>query len=260
MKIISFLIIMLVCNICVAGEKYTCTEHGCIDYSHCRQDFAVKLCKANPKDFQCLKFEKSGQPYVTWEEAFKNEKLRLLVQKINRRNTLIWRNHCIAMPYDYFSKDEIDFAPFNKKMFSQSVSGLENNKTIIVDLKQLAWGAYLGNNLIKWGPANGGMGRCKETGKMTCKTPVGTWKVYELKPGFQRSDLYPVDCKDKKVCGHPYFNVVKFGPHYEALHGERDGHVPGANVSHGCVRVFKTDSKWLINFAEKGTTVIVFDY
>lgn len=258
MKIISFLVVMFVGGVCLASDFHMDTM---VTYEKCRKDFAIKQCTSYPNKYRCVKFYKDGQQYVTWDEIFgaSGERIKVLVQKINRRNTLIWRNHCIALPYD-LSKTEMDFSPFDKKMFSQPVQDMEKVKTIVVDLKQLAWGAYYGNNLIKWGPANGGIGKCKETGKMTCKTPTGSWKIYEIKRGFQRSDLYPVDCKNKKICGHPYFNVIKFGPRYEALHGEKDGHVSGANISHGCVRIFKNDSKWLVDFVEKGTTVLVYNY
>ena len=137
----------------------------------------------------------------------------------------------------------------------------DTGKHIVVDLNILAFGAYKDGKLVKWGISNGGKGICDETGEYKCKTPVGTWKVYEIKRGFQRSDLYPVNCKNKKVCGHPYFNVVKFGKNYEALHGERPGHIPGVNISHGCVRLTLADSVWLVNnFVELGTKIIVRPY
>lgn len=252
MKIGIITMIFLLSNVCYADISFIPVNN----YKKCRQDFAVKLCKQMPETYGCYKFHKKGKQYISWEEAFEKfgDRVKVLVQKINRRNNTIWLNHCIAIPKD-LNKAELDYAPFP----------LTNNKykekTIIVDLGQLAFGAYENGKLIIWGPANGGVGKCKETGKYTCKTPVGEWKVYEIKKGFRRSSLYPIECKNKKICGHPYYNVVKFGPHFEALHGENNGHVPGVNISHGCTRIFKEDSKFLANsFAEIGTKVIVLPY
>jgi lipoprotein-anchoring transpeptidase ErfK/SrfK len=37
--------------------------------------------------------------------------------------------------------------------------------------------------------------------------------------------------------------------------------VPGKHASHGCVRMFTSDAKWMNrNFAEKGTRVIIRPY
>jgi hypothetical protein len=212
--------------------------------------------------------KQAKRQYVEWAEKFPNPRTRKLVMMVNRRNTLLWSGHTIALPM-LVTDDLLDYAPFprEKEVFGP--------KFLVVDLKQLAWGAYepitvcdgtkcrqIGKaRLVNWGPANGGSKICHETGKFACKTPVGTWHVYEIKKGFARSSLYPVSCPDKKKCGHPYYNVMKFGPRFEALHGERAGHVSGANISHGCVRVFHEDSNYLVNrFVEIGTMVVVLEY
>jgi len=192
-------------------------------------------------------------------ELFPNKLEMRVLMKINRRNTLIWNGHTIAVPR-VFEPDPLAYSPFPKQ---KSWTG---QKHIVVDLKQLAWAAYepIENGkakLLKWGPAAGGVGKCRETGKYTCKTPVGIWQIYEIKKGFARSSLYPVECTDKNKCGHPYYNVMKFGPRFEALHGERAGHVSGTNISHGCVRMFREDSEYLINyFVEFGTMILVERY
>lgn len=223
----------------------------------CRKDFAVKLCKLEPNTYRCFKFNKQGKEYLLWNEIFDNERIRVMAQKINRRNSLVWKNHCIAVPFD-LSKDEMEFAPFNKKLFPDFKLNFDGMKIIVIDLNKLSWGAYSGLNLIKWGAANGGVGKCKETGKNNCKTPIGCWKVLEKKKSFSRSTLYPVECKDKKVCGHPLFNAIKFHSSGTEIHGDKN--VPGSNISHGCVRVFIKDSKWLHNFVEIGTTICVYKY
>lgn len=225
-------------------------------------DFAKRLCAEHPRDYMCVTISiprKAKRQYLEWTDKFPNQRTRRLVMMVNRRNTLLWNGHVIALPM-LFEDDLLAYAPFPRE------KPWVGQKHVVVDLNQLAWAAYepipgSRARLVRWGPANGGSKRCKETGKYTCKTPVGTWRVYEIKKGFARSSLYPVECFDKKKCGHPYYNVMKFGPHYEALHGERAGHVPGANVSHGCVRMFHEDSAFLANrFVEIGTMVIVLEY
>lgn len=223
--------------------------------------WAKQLCVKHPAEYKCHTIrttKHSARQYFTWEERFKDKREHRIVIAINRRNTLLWRGHVYAIPKDW-SKSYLSHAPFPHEKF------WSGPRHVVVDLKQLAWGAYEVSNgkakLVKWGVANGGIGRCKETGKYTCRTPAGTWQVYEVKRGFARSSLYPVECVDKKTCGHPYYNVMKFGPNFEALHGERSGHIPGMNVSHGCVRILREDSEYLVNhFVDVGTTIIVLKY
>lgn len=243
---------LLICNICYADMNII----PVINYKSCRQDFAVKLCKKYPDTYSCFKFRKKGQDYITWEEAFRTsgERVKVLVEKTNRRNSLIWRNHCVAIPND-LSKNELIYAPFPLNINNKE-------KHILIDLNQFAWGAYLGGKLLNWSIANGGAGICKETGKYECKTPAGEHYIYKIKRGFARSSLYPVKCENKKECGHPYFNPIFFGKSKgEAIHGEYNGHIFGENVSHGCVRTDKKSSMWLVdNFVEIGTKVIVLKY
>jgi len=234
-----------------AGDILTGRDLKLDELGKCRRDFSVRLCRERPDLYKCVMFHKGNKPYLTWEELFGNGSAKTELQRLNRRNTIVWRNHCLAMPFRF----DRAVPPF---LFTDS---RYQERTVVVDLKGLAWAAYERGSLVRWGAANGGSKICHETGRPECKTPVGTWRVYEIKKGFARSSLYPVDCSDKKKCGHPYYNVMKFGPHFEALHGERVGHVPGANVSHGCVRMFREDSDFLVNrFVGIGTTVVVLEY
>jgi hypothetical protein len=132
----------------------------------CRKDFSVKLCKEQPNSYKCVKFRKGNKLYLTWEEIYGNGIARDLMQKFNRRNTIIWRHHCLAIPFII----PIDnFSPMSQYDIKYQ------EKTIVINLKQLAWGAYQYGKLINWGLANGGIGRCKETGLVQCKTPVGIY-------------------------------------------------------------------------------------
>jgi len=219
--------------------------------------FAKRLCREQPQTYMCVKIKiprGARHQYLEWADMFPNITMRNILMAINRRDTLLWRGQVVAIPRNYIP-DQMIYSPF------PGMDTKYQKRTIVVDLKQLAWAAYERGLLVRWGIANGGRGRCKETGRSTCKTPVGTWSVYEIKKGFARSSLYPITCADKKKCGHPYYNVMKFGPHSEALHGERAGHVPGINASHGCVRIPRADSQYLVDhFVSIGTTVVIRAY
>jgi len=222
-------------------------------------DFALRLCKEQPQIYKCVKIKvkSTKRPYYEWNELFPNKlEMRVLV-KINRRNTLIWNGHTIAVPR-VFDLDSLAYSPFPKQ------KSWKRSKHLIVDLKQLAWAAYepIENGAVKlvaWGAANGGSKRCKDTGLMRCKTPVGTFHIIELGGAGKRSDLYPLDCYDKQKCGHPmpfYFKFVNTG---EGVHGNK--WLVGNNASHGCVRIFTYDAKFLNKeFVFVGMPVIVEEY
>jgi hypothetical protein len=193
-------------------------------------------------------FRKGNKPYLTWEELFGNGFAKVAIQKINRRNTIVWRNHCLAMP-----NDQIVIPPLPRH------DEKYQDKTVVIDLKQLAWVAYQHGKLIMWGPANGGRGRCKEDGTMRCKTHVGIWKIFKKDKAVTKSSLYPVECLNKKDCGHPMYWKMQFHRDGTSLHGDRN--LPGANISHGCVRLLKSDARWLSReFVEVGTSIVVLPY
>jgi len=218
-------------------------------------DWAIKLCKQEPKRYSCAYYRINKYPYkypyIAWKDFFRNPYLLRTMMAVNRRNTYIWRNHIVAQPIP-IDADYMSLAPFFPKL---NVS----LDFIVVDLRNLAWGAYRQGRLINWGPANGGSKRCKETGKLQCKTHTGTFKILRLDKAGKRSDLYPIDCKNKKKCGHPMPYYMPFHSDGTGLHGDK--WLVGRNASHGCVRLLKEDARWLhFNFAKVGMKVIVLDY
>jgi len=215
-------------------------------------DWAIKLCKDQPSRYDCARYRvRRKPPHITWSEMFSNAYLTKIMIAINRRNTLIWNNHILAMPKNW-SESYINHAPFLHNVE-------QYDKHIVVDLKQLAWAAYDQGKLIDWGPANGGMKRCKETGLMKCKTHTGLHFVLRLDGPGKKSDLYPPECEDKKKCGHPMPYYMPFHRDGTGLHGNK--WLTGRNSSHGCVRLLKEDARWLNKeFVEVGTPVMVLDY
>lgn len=126
-------------------------------------------------------------------------------------------------------------------------------KTIVVDPNVHAWGAYGSDgNLIRAGVATAGANYCPDI-KRSCRTSVGTFRIYSLGSAGCKSRKFPVG---KGGAPMPYCMFFKGGM---ALHGSPYA-VP-ANVSHGCVRMTVSDAAWVrFNFANVGTKVIVRSY
>jgi hypothetical protein len=139
------------------------------------------------------------------------------------------------------------------------------SRFFVVDLKLLAWAAYIvgaGSQdavMVRLGVANGGSKICKESGRLECKTHLGTHTILRLHGPGKKSDLYPVDCANKKACGHPMPYYMPFHRDGTGLHGDK--WLVGRNASHGCVRMLRVDAKWLNRqFAFVGMPVIVENY
>lgn len=106
--------------------------------------------------------------------------------------------------------------------------------------------------VIKTGKASGGSSWCKDI-KRSCRTPVGSYRVWSKGGPGCKSSRYP---RPRGGAPMPY---CMFFSKYYAVHGSYD--VPNHNASHGCVRVTPSDAKWLSHhFMDIGTKVIVKPY
>ncbi len=182
------------------------------------------LC-SNPQ-FECVK----TTPGQTWVKMFPNDLQREIVQKINRSYNYLWAGKQIAVPRNLANATLLDVAPF-----PQQIS--EHEKQIIVDQEKLAWGAYdAEGQLINWGPISSGRDKCSDSNK-SCRTMTGIFRVFSKENEHCKSDVYPL-----KKGGAPMPFCMYFHKGF-ALHGADD--VPGYRASHGCVRLFVSDAKWL---------------
>lgn len=137
-----------------------------------------------------------------------------------------------------------------------------NEKLIIVDPINHAWGAYQANGkLLRWGLATAGANWCRDTNR-SCRTKAGSFRIYQL--GDQRCISYKYPLEDGGGAGMPYCMYFNGS---EALHGSTE--VTYGNISHGCVRMHVDDAKWLrYQFVEgptalnnyQGTKVVVKPY
>lgn len=212
------------------------------------KSYGAYLCQFSHR-YDCVSIERGD----TWEKRWSNSYQRDLVMRINRMNTPLQSGMKIAVPKSLSRLDHKDIAPFENRRVA------EDRKVIIFDPKHLAWGAYDENGrLVKWGPAAGGQNWCSDINR-GCRTGSGTFVVYHKRGAGCKSSKYPVG-----KGGAPMPHCMFFHGGF-ALHGSPA--VPGYNASHGCVRLYNEDAKWLneqfvqVNgVGDLGTKVIVLPY
>lgn len=129
-----------------------------------------------------------------------------------------------------------------------------SEKTVVVDPRVHAWGAYDNGQLVKAGIASAGSGWCRDLGR-PCRTRVGSFRIYSLGSPTCKSHIFPLHRGGAPMPYCMYFN------NGQALHGVPDDEVGEGNYSHGCVRMRVVDAEWLrYNFANVGTKVVVKPY
>jgi hypothetical protein len=208
--------------------------------------YGAGLCASS--QYECVKVA-SGQ---SWEKLFPNEQQRDLVQRINRSYNSIWPGKVIVVPRDLKNATLLDLSPFSLKIAAKG------ERQIIVDQDKLAWGAYdEKGQLVNWGPIASGSDKCSDSNK-ACRTLTGIFRVFNKEGTKCKSDIFPIGKGGAKM---PYCMFFHKG---FALHGSDD--IPGYRASHGCVRLFTRDAKWLneefVSISNdqnnnKGTTVVV---
>jgi lipoprotein-anchoring transpeptidase ErfK/SrfK len=184
----------------------------------------------------------------TWESLYPNLDQRDIVMRVNRVNMRLVAGMELAIPKNLERADIISVSPFAAKI---SAPG---EKEVLVDLNKLAWAAYdAGGNLVHWGPASGGRGFCSDVSQ-SCYTVTGSFRVFRKQPAKCVSSVYPIQYDG----GAPMPYCMHFFSGF-AMHGSYE--VPGYNASHGCVRMFINDARWLNeHFVSLGTRVVVQPY
>lgn len=182
------------------------------------------------QDFFCIQV-RSGE---SWGSLFPNPQSRDLVRRINRMNIRLRPGMVIAIP-KYLDRLSIyDVSPFPRYIEPPG------QRTIYVNQKKLAWGAYdKDGELLWWGPISPGKGGCRTTGH--CLTPTGTFRVIRKQGIDCISTAFPRRANGDDG-GAPMPYCMHFFRGY-ALHGSPE--VPGYAASHGCVRMFVEDARWL---------------
>ncbi len=205
------------------------------------QPYGQKLCKE--PGYSCVTVVR-GQ---TWVSLFPDKYKREIVQRLNRMGTPLYKGMRIAVPINLPQADLLSISPFPATITPPS------HKTIIVDPNKLAFAAYgVNGDLVHWGPISAGQNYCSDV-KRRCHTITGTYSIYTKQGAGCKSKKFPLG---KGGAPMPYCMFFHKG---FALHGSPT--VPGYNASHGCVRLYKDDAKWLnTQFVQNGTRVIIRPY
>lgn len=203
-------------------------------------NYGSTLCRHDPQ-LTCHKVKR----HETWESLFPNPDQRDMVKRINRMGTDIYRGMTIAVPVN-MNASAMDFAPMDKQIPAPG------KKEIIVSLHDEAFGAYNPDGSLQyWGPVSSARGYCPDLGH-GCHTPTGVFAIYQKEGPGCVSHKFPLGRGGAPM---PYCMYFHGG---FALHGSYE--VPGYNASHGCIRMFVEDAKWLnLDFTADSphTTVIV---
>lgn len=203
-----------------------------------KQYYGAELC--NYEGFKCVKLSRSSR----WDKMFPNLRERELVKRLNRTNMPLYMRPWIVVPTNLQNLTHMDIAPFKLQYDTQG------HRTILVDLSLHAFGAYDKNGtLVHWGPISGGKDYCKDIDG-PCRTITGDFKITRKDSEECESGQFPKDTEG----GAPMPYCMHFYKGF-ALHGST---LPGYHGSHGCVRLFFDDAKWLNkHFTQVGTRVIV---
>lgn len=195
----------------------------------------------NRPEFYCLPVQ-AGQ---TWENLWPDPEQRNLMMRFNRTNLPLSTRHWIVVPKELDQLTIWDLSPFP---LQTQPSG---HKFLIIDLSQLAFGAYdNAGKLIYWGPISGGKDFCADI-QQACNTPLGSFRIQRMQGEDCISSQFPVATNGgapMPYCMHFYKGI--------AIHGSPE--LPGKNASHGCIRLYTTDAEWLNkNFIKIGTEIKV---
>ncbi len=186
-----------------------------------------------------MKVEK-GQ---TWENLWPDVHDKILIMRFNRTNLPLSTRHWIVVPKNLHNLTLWDLSPFPLQIRPPE------HRFLIVDLEQLAFGAYDNTGkLIYWGPISGGKNFCNDI-QQPCNTPLGSFRIQRKQGADCISSQFPIATKG----GAPMPYCMHFYRGY-AIHGSSE--LPGKNASHGCIRLYSLDAEWLNkNFVKIGTEI-----
>lgn len=191
---------------------------------HALSYFGKALC--NYPQYTCVKV--NGQ---SWEKLFPDPAQRDLVQRLNRTYNYLWTGKEIVVPVNLVKTTIADISPF--PLHREATGG----KEILIDQEKLAWGAYdATGKLVTWGPISSGRDKCSDSNN-SCRTQAGSYRIFSKEGNKCRSGVFPIGKGGAKM---PYCMYFHKG---FALHGADD--MPGIRASHGCIRMFVKDAKWL---------------
>ncbi len=134
-----------------------------------------------------------------------------------------------------------------------ALSELAEANTFVFNPRTTQWQAISSSGkVVRTGHGSGGRSYCPDIHR-SCRTPTGTFYVIGKGGAGCKSSRYPVGRG-----GAPMPYCMYFTKFY-AVHGSYE--VPSYNASHGCIRLYPSDARWLYNnFMSVGTKVVVKSY
>ncbi len=204
------------------------------------ETFSQKLCRETDR-YDCYAVKKKD----SWERLYPDREKRDFVMRVNRMNTHLYPGIKIAIPKNLEPSTKLDYSPFPKTIEPPKT------RTIMISTHPnvLAWAAYDTDGTLQgWGPVSGGQQWCRDIGH-SCRSKVGEFDIYRKQGSDCRSSKFPIGRG-----GAPMPYCMFFSGGY-ALHGSYE--VPGYNASHGCIRLFIPDAKWLNEEFHEGNKVHV---
>lgn len=197
--------------------------------AYAQQRYGETLCSS--PDYFCIKTKENDN----WETLFPTDKSRDIVMRVNRMNIALHPGMTIAIPKRLDEISIYDVSPFPRYIEPTG------EKMIFVNQNELAWGAYNSDGeLAWWGPVSTGSGHCRSLDG-TCLTPSGSFRIIRKQDIYCVSTVFPV-----RADGNNGGAIMPYCMHFlrgYALHGSDV--VPGYRDSHGCIRMFIEDAKWL---------------
>jgi hypothetical protein len=191
--------------------------------------YSETLC--NLPDYFCIKTKNSDR----WDTLFSDPEERDIIRRVNRMNVNLRKGMTIAVPKNIDRLTIYDVAPFPR--YVETIK----EKTIYVSQKKLAWAAYDEDGaLLWWGPISSGIGKCPGI-LGGCTTPTGSFRIVRKQDIECISTVFP-----QRAYGGSGGALMPYCMHFlrgYALHGSDD--VPGYRASHGCIRMFIEDARWL---------------
>jgi hypothetical protein len=138
----------------------------------------------------------------------------------------------------YFPDDRYMFAR-SKQYIPPAPPAPDLATKLVIDINSQSWHHFEHGNLMKSGVVS--------TGSSGYSTPRGYFRA-GLKQRYKRSSLYP-----KPRGGAPMNYAIQ-------VRGDiflHEGYLPGYPASHGCIRVWTSDAKYLWRNIRKGDKIVV---
>lgn len=242
LRILLFCLFCLPCTVLFAddtGAEIPPKVYAAEEATVSAHNYGQTLC--HQKQYYC----RAVTSQDTWYSLFPNFQQREAVMRLNRTNVALEYKNWIVVPKDFSKTTYMDMSPL------PSHRNTHGKKEVVINLGFFAFGAYDAyGKLLYWGPVSSGRAKCYDSDG-NCSTVAGRFRVFRSEGKDCISHEFPLETHGGDPM--PYCMYFHGGTaiHYSTLSGF-------INRSAGCIRLFKSDAKWLNEqFVKLGTEVVV---